>query len=194
MTTGEAEQVTSPSSDWILHESYRDALRIIRCQMLFFTLRGTTLFLGWWWHWREPVVTAVPISIFLMRDLFLVISILAKTSCRVRKVETCRRGKGRKNLTAVSSKWIGFLCVGMRARFAKDLRRTLHLCSKLWPPKGLLHYCWALSAPDTPYKGCPSYYVCWQQQWCMGRRDKCLTWGCSRNLIGNKIGFDRKYI
>lgn len=135
MTTGEAEQVMSPSSDWILHESYRDALRIIRCQMLSFTLKGTTLFLGWCWHWREPVVTAVPISIFPMGDLFLVISILAKTSCRVRKVETCRRGKGRKNLTAVSSKWIGFLCVGMRARFAKDLRRALHLCSKLWPPQ-----------------------------------------------------------
>lgn len=165
--------------------------------MLFFTLGGTTLFLGWWWHWREPVAIAVTISIFLVPELFLAISILAKTSCWVRKVETCRCGKGRKNLTAVFLKRIGFLRVGAGARFAKDLRRTSHLCSKPWSPKGLLHYGWALNAPDTLYKGCPRYHACWQEQWCMGRRDKCTAWGCSNilwNLIGNKIRFDRKYI
>lgn len=183
----------SPSSDWILHENFRDALWIIRCQMFFFTLRGTTgFFLGWWWwHWREPVVIAVPISIFLMPELSLVISALDETSCWVRKTETYRHGKGRKNFQQFLWNKLDS-CVQ-----CEDLRRTLHLCSKLWSPKALLHHGWAPSALDTPYGGCPCYDACWQEQWRIGREDKSTAWGCCNflwNLIGNKIRFDRKYI
>lgn len=130
MTTGEAEQVMSPSSDWILHESYRDALRIIRCQMLFSTLKGTTLFLGWWWHWRKPVVTAAPISIFLMRDLFLVISILAKTILQGQESGDMQTWKGKEKLNSSFFKmdWIsvcrheGQVCQGSEKGFALLLK------------------------------------------------------------------------
>lgn len=191
MTTAESVQKKSPWSDLKSWKLQRHTKNIQMLKVLFYFGRHDPFF---------RVLVALVRACDHNNDhlnisgLSLVISVLAKMSCQVKKLETW---KGKERITAIPLKWIESLCVGVSARFAKDLRRTWHLCSNLWSLQGLLHYSQSLSALGSPYKGCPWYPAPWQEQWCMERRESHTVWGCSEvlwNLIGNKNRFDRIHI
>lgn len=181
MTTADSVQIKSPWS----HRNYRDTLRIFRCWKFFLYFGRHNPFFG--------VLVALVRACdhnnahLNISGLSLVTSAL---SCLARSGKQ-RHGKGRKKLLLFL--WNNWVCVGVSAVVAKDLRRTWHQCWNLWSLQGLLHYGQSLNALDPERMS----MISWQEQWCMERRDSHAGWGCSEvlwNLTGNKIRFDRIYI